>query len=337
MNKLVSVVILCRNEVKYIKKTVEEVLKSEHSPLEVIIVDGMSNDGTREVLKELSNKYTNVRFVDNPEKLTPFAYNYGVKNSAGEYIQIIGARNVLETGYISNLVKTLESDARIACAGGDYQHVYDTNVGKYISYAMESKFGVGAGNYRTMQESCFVDTVGVPMYPKRIFDELGYFDERLTRNQDDDYNYRVTKADYKIFYNHNAKCTYMVRGSFKKLFTQMSQYGYFKVFVNRKHKTLTTIRQIVPALFLLFLVLGFILGLLVHAFWTLYLAVIGLYMGLGIYSSMKANNNLTGTLLTFFACFIMHVGYGYGYLKGIRDFLILGKVSPEGKMERQTT
>jgi glycosyltransferase involved in cell wall biosynthesis len=335
-SKKVSVVIPCRNEEKNIRGCVESILSTNYTDIEVVVVDGMSDDGTREILSQLSAEYFNVRFVDNPHKLTPFAFNIGCKAATGFYVQIVGSRNTLDPDYIPLLVKALEEDPEIACVGGDYQHVYDTDFSRFITYAMESKFGVGSSNYRTKKESAFVDTVGIPMYRKSIFDEIGYFDERLTRNQDDDFNFRVTQKGHKIFYVFEAKTQYFVRGSLKKLFKQFSQYGYFKVFVNKKHKTVTTLRQLVPVIFLLFLILGLPLSIFISKFIYLYALGILLYLFVGAMSLMIFTKKPLEIIATQLSALVMHIGYGQGYLKGIYDFLILGR-EPSTKMQKQTT
>jgi GT2 family glycosyltransferase len=332
----VSVVIPCRNEEKNIRGCVESILSSNYSNMEIVVVDGMSDDGTREILDQLSKEYSNVQYVDNPHQLTPYAFNIGCKAASGFYVQIVGSRNTLDPNYIPLLVKALEENPEIGCVGGDYQHVYDTNFSRYITYAMESKFGVGSSNYRTKKESAYVDTVGIPMYRKSIFDEVGYFDERLTRNQDDDFNFRVTQAGYKIYYVFEAKTQYYVRGSLNKLFKQFSQYGYFKVFVNKKHKTVTTLRQLVPVIFLLFLTLGLLFSIIIPKFLLLYFLGIMLYFFVGMLSSLSFTKKPVEVILTQLSAFVMHIGYGWGYLKGIFDFLILGR-EPSTTMQKQTT
>tara|TARA_B100001057_G_scaffold172143_1_gene172904 strand:- start:497 stop:1510 length:1014 start_codon:yes stop_codon:yes gene_type:complete len=334
--KKVSVVIPCRNEEKNIQGCIESILSSNYPNLEVIVVDGMSDDSTRNILNELAQKHRNVRLVDNHHQLTPFAFNLGCKAANGYYIQIVGSRNTLAIDYISLLVKALEENPDIACVGGDYQHVYDTDLSRFITYVMESKFGVGSTNYRTKKESSYVDTVGIPMYRRSIFDEIGYFDERLARNQDDDFNFRITEAGHQIYYVFEAKTQYFVRGSLKKLFKQFSQYGYFKVFVNKKHKTLTTLRQLVPVMFLLFIVIGGILSLLVPMFSLLYLLGLTSYLVAGFLSSMSFTKKVSEIMLTQIAALFMHIGYGWGYLKGIFDFLIMRR-EPSVKMQTQTT
>lgn len=160
---LVSVVIPCRNEKKYIRGCVEAILQSEYPRLEVIVVDGESDDGTVAEIDALAKQYSNVRRVNNPKRLTPYAFNLGVLNSEGEFVQIVGSRNVLDRHYISQLVRALQENPQMGCVGGDYQHTFDNDDSRYIAWAMESKFGVGGSNYRTMKQSCYVDTVGVPV------------------------------------------------------------------------------------------------------------------------------------------------------------------------------
>ncbi|GAB4420925.1 MAG: glycosyltransferase family 2 protein [Bacteriovoracaceae bacterium] len=336
MDKKVSVVVPCRNESKNIQKCIDSILNSDYPQIEVIVVDGMSTDGTREILAQNMREHKNFKFIDNPHQLTPYAFNLGIKNSDGFYVQIVGSRNILDRDYISKLVAVLESHSEIACVGGNYQHRYESDLAKYISWAMESKFGVGASNYRTMKESCCVDTVGIPLYRRAIFDELGFFDERLTRNQDDDFNFRVTKAGHKIWYEASANTQYYVRSSFSKLFKQMSQYGYFKVFVNKKHKTFTTLRQLVPISFLIYLVIFPIVSFFIPLLWFVYFGVLFIYGALGFLSALSFTAKFMEIIKVQYAILVMHIGYGWGYLKGIWDFILLGR-NPANSMQQQTT
>ncbi len=338
---MVSIVIPCRNEAKAIRETVSALLKSNYPNIEVLVVDGISEDGTRDIMNQLCKEDSRVRMVDNVQQLTPFAFNLGVKNARGEFVQIVGARNVLDPDYIPILVKTLKARPDVACVGGDYQHIYDSPSGRLVSLAMESKFGMGFGNYRTMQSDTFVDTVGIPLYHRSVFELVGYFDEMLTRNQDDDFNFRVRQAGLKILYVHQAKATYLVRGSLKKAFRQFSQYGYFKVFVNRKHRAVTTARQMVPALFLatlIVLTVAVVLPLSAE-FRKMALTVLGaillLYFALGLLLAGKSLS-IMDRFRVVKACVVLHVGYGLGYWMGVWDFLLRNQ-KPRLLFQGQTT
>jgi GT2 family glycosyltransferase len=347
----VSVVIPCRNEVRAIEATVRALLAGKIQDIEVLVIDGMSEDGTREIMRRLEAEDPRVRMIDNPKRLTPFAFNLGVQHARGEHVQIVGSRNVLASDYIATLRQALAAHPEVACVGGDYQHVYDNPSGRWISLAMESRFGVGGSNYRVQTQDAFVDTVGIPLYRRSIFSQVGMFDETLTRNQDDEFNFRVRAKGYKIMYVHAAKATYLVRGSLTKACHQFSQYGYFKVFVSQKHRRLTTVRQLVPALFLFALVfLGsgalFSYGLswtgvssygreLSFFFAICLVALILVYGSLGLYLA-GSKLSMSERLRVLRACFTLHVGYGFGYLLGIWDFLVLRRM-PRASFQSQTT
>jgi glycosyltransferase involved in cell wall biosynthesis len=332
-SEMVSVVIPCRNEAKAIVGTVDAILNSDHKNLEVIVVDGMSDDGTRDALSIFAND-PRVRIIDNVKKLTPYAFNLGVKAARGDYVQIVGARNGLDPGYIPILLDTLKTRPDVACVGGDYQHVHDSAAGRDISLAMESKFGMGAGNYRTLDGDGYVDTVGIPMYRKSIFEQVGYFDETLTRNQDDEFNFRLRQRGLKIMYVHAAKATYLVRGNLRKAFEQFRQYGYFKVFVNKKHRAVTTVRQVIPALFLAFWSLGLPLALFSPGVRGLLSFTAFIYTGAGLWFAGR-KLGLVGRIRVLLTCFVLHMGYGLGYWQGIWDFLVVGR-SPRTELQRQT-
>lgn len=328
MNK-VSVIIPCRNEEKHIKGCIEAVLASDLGVqnLEVIVVDGMSDDNSRSIIGEVIAKHPVVKLVDNPGKLTPLAFNLGIKNATGDYITIVGSRLYIEPDYLSHCISILRSDPKIGCVGGKINNVYENETSKVIAGAMASSFGVGGGNFRHLKEDTFTDTVPTPVYRKSIFNEIGLFDEELVRNQDDELNYRVLQKGYKIFYTVKVGMKYYVRASYRNLFRQYFQYGYWKVYVNRKHKTITTLRQVVPALFVAFVFAGLLLSLIHPYIAVAYLAVLALYVTAANVSAFLLAENKEDTAKIALAYFILHWSYGSGYLKGMLDFLILHKKS----------
>lgn len=321
----------CRNEAKHIERCVAAILANDYPNKEVIVVDGMSNDGTRERLQSIQG----IKVVDNEAQVTPVAFNLGIENSSGSYICIVGSRMMLDTNYLTTCFNILNEQSTIACVGGVIINEYENDESELIAVAMASPFGMGIGNFRTLKEDAEVDTVSAPMYRKAIFDELGIFDERLVRNQDDEFNFRVTKAGYQIFQTAKTSYKYYVRASRNKLFTQFFQYGYWKVFVNKKHKTVTTIRQLVPLFFVLYLVF-FWLPILVSPVLTLfYVSGLFLYVLLASWlggaaaadHSVSAPAERVMTMISIY--FLLHFGYGWGYLRGIIDFFILGKQPAE--------
>lgn len=334
----IAVIIPCRNEVKSIADCIKAIFNAElpdNCTIDVYVVDGKSDDGTVELLTNLQSSHSNLSIITNEKQLTPYAFNLGIYAGAGaDYYQIIGARQLVSSNYIKNAIEVLASDSSIWCIGGSVENVYLNEDGKIIATAMATTFGMGLGNFRTLEKSGFTDTVGTPMYPKFVFEKIGYFDEDLVRNQDDDFNYRVTSAGGKVYFCSEISLKYYVRGSFPGLWKQFFQYGYWKVFVNRKHKAVTTFRQLIPPLFVSYLA---VLPLISLFSWKLGLLVsipLLLYMMLAVLFTFKViSKDTTLPFLKVLQTFlILHVSYGLGYLRGILDFFILRK-NPSDKQK----
>ena len=336
MRKL-SIVIPCRNEKSYIEECIRSIFSSE-LPVDcesvVFVVDGMSDDGTRSVVKELCNEFNNLHLIDNTEQLTPYAFNLGIyAGGKVDFVQIIGARHIISTNYLVRAIEILDSAPNIWCVGGRIINEYTNRTSEIIATAMSTSFGMGIGNFRTLTESGFTDTVTSPMYPYQVFEQIGFFDEELIRNQDDDFNFRVTKSGGKIYFSQDISLKYYVRGNYKGLWRQFFQYGYWKVYVNKKHKAITTIRQMVPVLFVLYIgvfIIGFFPGIPFIASVPLFV-----YLVLGLVVSLR-NANARIRFIDLLPVFpLLHLSYGLGYLKGITDFIIRNQ-KPSDKQKRMS-
>jgi len=335
----ISVVIPCRNERSYIAECVHAIYNCqlpEAAEINVFVVDGMSDDGTREVVLDLINSYPTLKLIDNEKQLTPFAFNLGIyAGGKVDFVQIVGARHILSENYLSNCLNRFELDASVWCVGGKIINEYINETGHVISKAMSTTFGMGLGNFRTLDQSGYTDTVTSPMYPYWVFEKIGFFDEELIRNQDDDFNFRVTNARGKIYYDNDISLKYYVRGNYQGLWRQFYQYGYWKVYVNKKHKAVTTLRQLVPPVFVLYLGMLFLLPVFSFCLFSVSAVPFVLYVLMAIYFSFKivksdSELKFISVLQTFP---ILHVSYGLGYLKGLIDFVLMNK-KPSDKQKR---
>jgi len=283
----------------------------------------MSEDNTRKIVNTYSNPQ--VRLIDNKEQFTPNALNIGVDNSSGEIFIILGGHAFLEKDFVRKNIEILQGNLEIGCAGGQIINIYENKTGELISNAMSSGFGVGNATFRTGGEANFVDTVAFGAYWKKIHYEIGGFDEDLVRNQDDDYNFRVLKAGFKIYFDPEIISHYYVRGSYSKLYRQYYQYGYWKVYVNVKHKTVTTLRQLVPLIFVLGLFSGIILSFIHCLFFFLLVGALLLYAMLATVVGVRKSKTIKDGLKTALVFPILHFSYGLGYLYGIIHFACLSK------------
>jgi len=327
MNKSVSIIIPCRNEEKYISRCLDSIIHSNYDKtvLSVYVCDGMSDDATPNIIKQYAIQYSFIHFVLNTQKTTPFALNLGIKTSQADIMIVLGAHAEIASDYVEKCIKCFEIDNSIGCVGGVLENVYDNSSSESIGKAMSSSFGVGNAHFRTGNRNGFVDTVAFGAYKKEVFQKAGYFDEELIRNQDDEFNYRLIKNGYKIYLSDTISAKYHVRSSFSKLFKQYYQYGYWKVFVNKKHKSITTLRQIVPSLFVLFTVIGFLFTIAFPKVVLLpFSVVLIMYFTMAMISAIKQSSVLKIFPIVF-SYLILHFSYGTGYLEGIWRFYFLAQ------------
>ena len=344
---LLSVVIPCLNEVEHIDLALRSLLASNDPgvPWEVIVADGGSQDGTRGKLEEWRDRDPRVRWVDNPERVTPNGLNHGIRASQGQAVIILGAHSAVNTDFLVRNYESFLAHPESGCVGGLVEQVHGSEKSRRIGAALSSPFGVGDARFRTGGLPSHVDTVAFGCYRREALDEVGLFDEQLVRNQDDELNFRLTKAGWRIWFDPRIKSSYFVRSSFSKLYRQYAQYGYWKVLVNRMHRTVTTWRQVVPAFFLLGLATttgawaldeaGFLPEPWSGLPSSLALSIVALWLAGGAIAASAVaptGRDIPGILWAFA---VVHVAYGWGYWKGIFRFLLLAQ-SPSGRSQHLT-
>ena len=325
----VTVIMPVRNEAKHIEQAVRAVLANsgagQRFDLQVLVVDGMSDDGTREIVTRLAAEFPQVTLLDNPQATVPFALNAGLRRACGEIIIRVDGHAFVAPDFIANALSELERRPECDCVGGSIDNIDENDTARAVSLAMSSPFGVGNATFRTGGEG-YVDTLAFGAYRREVFDRIGEFDETLTRNQDDEFNYRLTKAGGRIWLSPRIRSRYVVRSSFPKLFRQYRQYGYWKVYVNRKHGAVTNLRQLVPAAFVATVVLLALLALAVPAARLVLAAVLLLYLtGALVAGAAKVGSGISLLPRVMLAFATMHVGYGLGYLEGLYRFMLLGE------------
>ncbi|MCG8460674.1 MAG: glycosyltransferase family 2 protein [Holophagales bacterium] len=263
---LVSVVMPVRNEGAYIERSLGAVLAQSYGlgNMQILVVDGLSDDDTRERVAAIRERHpeATIELLDNPGRTAPCALNLGISRATGEVVVRVDGHCEIGTDYVANGVHHL-SEGVADGVGGPLETVGETPTARAIAAAMGSPFGVGNSAFRTSEPggpARVVDTVAFPAYTRRILDLAGPFDEELVRNQDDEYNYRLRKLGGRLLLVGDMPARYYSRGTFRSLFRQYFQYGLYKVRVLQKHPRQMSPRQIVPALFVLALLAGLVLG-----------------------------------------------------------------------------
>ncbi len=328
-----TVIIPCRNEEKYIGLCLDSIVNIDYSKdkLTVIVSDGKSTDNTQQIIEDYVENHSFIRFHLNEKKSAPYAFNYGIETATSDILIILGAHSEVDSQYLKECNKAFCKSTGIGCVGGVLTNVFFDEDSKAIGAAMSSGFGVGNASFRTGDFEGYVDTVAFGAYKMSVFETIGNFDISLTRNQDDELNYRLTSSGFKIWLSKSIKSKYYVRASFSKLWKQYYQYGYWKVYVNKKHKTITTVRQLIPFLFVMFLIASGIAGLIFKETLFLSIPILMLYISLAFYSSLKLEK--VHNFKVVYSFMILHLSYGKGYLDGIIRFIIFNR-QPSVKNEQ---
>ncbi len=314
-----SVVIPCRNEEKYIERCILS-LKSQNYPkdrYEVLLVDGQSDDKTLEILEKIKIDFDNLKIITNPNKVTPYALNIGVKSAKGDIVVILGAHSIIPDNFLLNGVKLFEKYPQASSVGGPITSEGENLFGLATSYAMSSKIGIGNANHRFPDYEGEAEMACFPFYKKEVFDKVGFFDERFVKNQDDEFAYRVTKAGMKIYISPSVKSSYFVRNNPKKLFKQYFNYGYYKWLGFLKHKSFISIRHLVPSGFVLGLITLLIISLIFKEFFIFFIPLFSYFFIILVFSLKFYKVNKKIPLLFVLAVVILHVSYGLGFLYSI--------------------
>lgn len=312
------------NEEKYIARCIESIMQQDYpkDDLEVLFVDGNSNDRTREIIASYLPKFPNLRVLDNPHKIVPYAMNKGISEAKGDVIMRIDAHTFYEPNYCSAIVKRLkELDADNVGSVCKTDVLNKTPKTLSIREVLSNKFGVGNSAFRTGIEGVKeVDTVPFGCWPRRVFDKYGLYDVRLVRNQDIELSKRIINGGGKIYIIPDTYCTYFARETFIGL--AKNNYGNGKwniltVYYTKQIKSLS-LRHFIPLLF----VLGVILPAIAGVFWhlTMLLSAFVLLVYLLVLGSVSAKLSITKKQNFFYLLWsfvTLHCSYGLGSLMGI--------------------
>lgn len=321
---MLSVIVPIFNEEKYIEHCIQSILEQDYpkDALEVLFVDGMSNDKTRSIVSSCSEKYPFIFLLDNPNKIVPYAMNIGINAAKGEIIMRLDAHSFYQKDYFSVLTKRLvelgADNVGVVCKTDVLNKTAKTLA---IREVLGNKFGVGNSTFRTgVNEVKQVDTVPFGCWRREVFEKYGLYDVRLVRNQDIEFSKRIINGGGKIFIVPDTYCTYLARETFKGL--SMNNYANGKwniltVYYTNQLKSLS-LRHFIPFLFLLSLIIPLLLSLIYLPFIILSILSLLLYLlALGIISiklSVSKKLNFFYLLASFI---ILHLSYGYGSLIGL--------------------
>jgi glycosyltransferase involved in cell wall biosynthesis len=329
----VSIIIPCRNEEKFIEKCLESILNQDYpkEKMEVLVVDGMSEDKTREIIKnfQFSNPNFQLRLLDNPKKFTPFAFNIGIKEAKGEIIMLAGAHATYEKDYVSKCVKYLK-EYNADCVGGNMITLpqEDTFIGRGIALVLSHPFGVGKSTFRRgSKEPKWVNTVFAGCYKREVFDKIGFFNENLIKGQDAEFNLRLRKSGGKILLHPEIKSYYYARSKLNFSFLKFYFWeGFWAVYpVKFVGKNFIALWRLIPCIFISSLIITSGLPFLSPIFKWFFVFIIGIYAFFNLCSSLQiafSQRDFRYFFILPFIFAIIHFSYGFGSLYALFRLLL---------------
>lgn len=363
-NSIVSVIVPCRNERDFIEAFCRSVAAQgipDGWTLEVLIADGLSDDGTRERLAAWCMQDPRFVMLDNPGRIVSCGLNRCIERAQGAFIVRLDVHTVYASDYIAQCLAAWQRTGADNVGGPWKAQGVDGPQGtvqRAIAAAFQSRLVAGGALSRDLAYEGEVDTVYLGAWPRQTFERFGGFDEVLVRNQDDEHNLRIHKGGGRIWQSAHIQSTYFPRASTADVFRQYRQYGYWKPFVMKKHGQAAALRHLVPGLFvgilMLLLILTVACSLSVFSLpsgnamravliWLSLLSAGGLASLTLLYGaavgfiSLRIARQQGRALLRHLPDVIAayHVGYGLGSLRGWWDALVRGRPDPAfGRLTR---
>jgi succinoglycan biosynthesis protein ExoA len=323
----VSIVMPVRNEADFVGRALNSVLSNDYPAelIEVLVADGMSTDGTQEVVRQVASADARVQLVENRGKIVSTGLNEALRRSRGDVFIRVDGHCEVPSGFIRDSVEALFSQPKAWVAGGGWKTVSTGIVGRTIAAATQSRVGVGGAKHRLGGYDGWVDTVPYGAHHRWVLDRVGFFDEQLVRNQDDEFNMRIRLAGGGIWMSQSIRTTYYARSTLGKLWRQYFQYGFWRIRTIQKHGRPATFRQMIPLALVLSVTLPAVGGLFWSISWWV-LAVVAVAYGLVLaYGSTEVlqQRGAVAALLAPIVFISLHFGYGLGSLWGIVRFVLL--------------
>ncbi len=312
------------NEEKYIARCIESIMQQDYPKdgLEVLFVDGMSTDRTREIIAQYQLQCPYLRVLDNPHKIVPYAMNKGISEAKGDIIMRLDAHSTYATNYFSAITKRLkEFDAENVGCVCKTDVLNKTPKTLAIREVLSNKFGVGNSDFRTGIDGFKeVDTVPFGCWPKRVFEKYGLYDVRLVRNQDIELSKRIINGGGKIIIIPDTYCTYMARETFGGLAKNNfgnGKWNILTVYYTHNMKSLS-LRHFIPLLFVLGLIVPTLVGIFWHpALWLTAAVAVAYLCALGAVSVKLAISKHLNFFYLLWGFITLHCSYGFGSLVGL--------------------
>lgn len=314
----VSVILPILNEEPYLRDAVLSILSQDYAgKFEVVLAVGPSRDRTQEIADQLHQSDARVVVVSNPTGRTAAGLNAALKASMGEVIVRVDGHAQIPMNYISLAVQTLQSTGAVN-VGGVMAAEGVTPFERAVAGAMRSPLGVGASRFHTGGEAGEVDTVYLGVFVKSALLAIGGFDERFTRAQDWELNFRLRSEGGKIYFDPRLHVTYRPRSTVAALAKQYFEYGRWRRVVSRRHQGTINLRYLAPPVAVSGFLASLLLGSLAHPIFFIPAAI---YLGFVALASIAIASSLTQYIYLLAVIPTMHFAWGTGFITSPKNLV----------------
>ena len=308
----ITVLLVVRNEVRHIERCLRAVLDQTlpADQYEVLIIDGMSTDGTRDTIARLirENPDRSIRLLDNPGRILATGWNIGLNNGRGTYVVRPEGHGLIPPEFLEVSLRVMEGHPEAAAVGGRWETVGEGLWGSVIAAALSSRFGVGGSRFRVGGGAGPCDTVPTGFYRRQSLLDVGGFDEDLGRNQDITCHAKLKAGGAVLYFDPSIESTYFCRSSLGALARQMFHTAFWLLPVFRRGaRHAFSIRYVVPGAFVITLVSLGLAGVRWRMAWIALVAIIGVYLLAGLVAAMRTTLPFGRRFMVPVAFFVAHV------------------------------
>lgn len=323
---LATIVLPIRNEARHIAACLGAVLAQDYprDRMEVLVMDGMSDDGTREIVGRIAAGHPDlpVRILDNPGRIVPCAMNRALEHARGDVIVRIDGHCEIAPDYVRACVSTL-SETGADCVGGPQVARGSSAFGEAVALATNHPFGVGGSRLHYASARTPSDTVYMGTYRRDVFGRVGRYDEAMACNEDDEFHYRLRAHGCQVILDPAIRATYHVnRESVRALWRQYFRFGLWKVRVAQKVPRQIRPRHLIPFGLVSGLVGGAALAPVAAPIAWAWLALGSAYgvVNLAVSAALARRAGWRHLLRLPLVFFTLHASYGTGFAVGLVRF-----------------
>jgi len=324
----VSIVIPVRNEERFIGRCLESVFAQDcdMSAVEVVVVDGRSADRSREIVKGFAARHPNLKLVDNPRRHVPAAMNLGIQSCTGELIIRLDAHGEYARDYVRRCVETaVRTGAELVGGILIVQPGADTLMARTIQVFQGHRLGMGGASHRVGGHEGPADTVPFGCFRRDALAQVGLFDERLIRSQDNEMVARIQAAGGQVWFNPQIINYYYARPTLRGWLGMLYINGSWHTYLMRILPSAFRLRYLVPLAFVLIVCGGALAGLVWPPAWWAAAATLGSHLVLSLLASVQLASrhgwDLMLTLPWFFP--LCHLWYGAATFMGMFRYCLV--------------